>query len=164
MKLQLNKEYIQQHLQELIITEDYVPINFKDYNAQDQRDEFLKSKGLLNTIQEMDQLLKQKIEYYKESDVAYNSILIEWVDCHPEFERITQDIKSIDDFNYFDLLYDVELPSEDDGGNVFNFDYDYEKVSFKDDSTIKYPDFKKMGEIHDKFPATLLAVYLSYLV
>ena len=67
---------------------DYVPFSFVDYNAQEERDDFLKSKNLLATMQEMGQLITVKCEYYENPVNVYNSVLIEWLDCHPEFEGV----------------------------------------------------------------------------
>ena len=100
---------------------DYVPFSFADFGVQDKRDEFLKSKNLLTTMQEMDALIKEKCEYYDDSVKAYNSVIIEWLDRHPEFESVIdkdssieyQNMENNDEFiKFIDLLYDVELPSE----------------------------------------------------
>ena len=89
MKLfELNHQFIEDHIEELIKIEDYVPFSFADYGVQDKRDEFLKSKKLLTTIQEMDSLINQKCEYYKEPVKAYNGVLIRWIDYHEEFKGI----------------------------------------------------------------------------
>ena len=44
------------------------------------------------------------------------------------------------------------------------FDGIDESLSIKDDSNIKYPNFNEMKKCFDKYPNTLLACYLSYLV
>ena len=157
----LDKSFIMENIDDLIQLVDYVPFSFEDYNAQEERDEFLKSKNLLTTMQEMDQLITAKCEYYEDSVKAYNSILIEWLDCHPEFEGVIAE-ESFDDYrnmkinedfvDFVDLLHDVKLPSEKD------------RIIVEDTSSIRYPNFKKMGGIMNKYPATLLGVYLAYLV
>ena len=92
---------------------------------------------------------------------AYNSILIEWLDCHPEFEGIIskesfveyQNMKKSNDFiDFIDLLYDIKLS------------YEKDKFVVGDTSSIRYPDFNKKRECFDKYPNTLLSCYLSYLV
>ncbi len=157
----LNNFFIIDHLDDLIQLIDYVPFSFVEFGAQDKRDDFLKSKNLLSTIQEMDQLITAKIEYYEDPVKAWNSVIIEWLDCHPEFEGIISE-RSFDDYqnmknsdellDYVDLLYDVELPLEKD------------RFAVEDTSSIRLPDFKKKKECYDKYPNTLLSCYLSYLI
>ena len=172
MILKLDSHFIIEHMDELIKLEDYVPFPFIEFDKQNERDDFLKSKNLLQDIREMDQLVRQKCEYYGDTDKAVNSVLIEWLDCHPEFEGIIaaesvmdyQNMKQNNDFGFVDLLYDVELPSEKEGVDWSRFDYDYNKISIKDDYGIKYPDFEKKSKIFDDYGSTLLACFLSYLV
>lgn len=157
----LDNSFIMENIDDLIHLVDYVPFSFADYNAQEERDEFLKSKNLLDTIQEMDQLITAKCEYYEDSAKAWNSVIIEWLIEHPEFEGVIAE-ESFDDYrnmkinedfvDFVDLLHDVKLPSEKD------------RIIVDDTSSIRYPNFKKMGEIMNKYPATLLGVYLAYLV
>lgn len=165
MILKLDSHFIIEHMDELIKLEDYVPFTFVEFDKQNERDDFLKSKNLLKDIQAMDQLVRQKCEYYEDSDKAVNSVLIEWLDCHPEFEGIIasesvmdyQNMKQNNDFGFGDLLYDVELPSE-------KKEWTPSKKGLRDDSSIQLPNFKEMDKIHDTFGLTLLADYLSYLV
>lgn len=157
----LNNFFIIDHLDDLIELEDYVPFSFVEYGAQDKRDDFLRSKNLLSTMQEMNQLITAKCEYYEDTAKAWNSLIIEWLDCHPEFEGIISE-RSFDNYqnmknsgellDYVDLLFDVELPSEKD------------RFAVEDTSSIRLPDFKKKDRIHERYPNTLLASYLSYLV
>lgn len=157
----LDNSFIMENIDDLIHLVDYVPFSFADYNAQEERDEFLRSKNLLGTMQEMDQLITAKCEYYEDTAKAWNSLIIEWLDCHPEFEGIISE-RSFDNYqnmknsgellDYVDLLFDVELPSEKD------------RFTVEDTSSIRIPDFKKKDEIHERYPNTLLASYLSYLV
>ncbi len=157
----LDNSFIIENIDDLIQLVDYVPFSFGEYDAQDKRDEFLRSKNLLSTMQEMNQLITAKCEYYEDPVKAYNSILIEWLDCHPEFEGIIsnesltdyQNMKNSDGLlDYVDLLYYVELPSEKD------------RFSVEDTSSIRLPNFKKKKECYDKYPGTMLSCYLSYLV
>ena len=114
----------------------------------------------------MDSLIKQKCEYYEDSIKAYNSVLIDWIDYHDEFEGIidktflieSQNMKSNDEFGFIDLLFDVELPSEKKVWVPPKNKY------LRDDSTIQLPNFKKKDEIYDKYGFSLLSHYLSYLV
>ena len=118
-------------------------------------------------MQEMDTLIRQKCEHAEDSDKAYDIVLIEWLDCHPEFEGIIANesiadylhMKNSDEFNgaFIDLLYDVELPSE-------KKEWTPPKEGLRDDSSIQLPNFKEKDKIHDAFGLTLLACYLSYLV
>lgn len=172
--IKLNTQFIIEHMDELIHLEDYLPFSLVQYDKHHEREDFLKSKQLLTTMQEMDNLIRQKCEHAEDSDKAYDSVLIEWLDCHPEFEGIIAkesitdylNMKNSDEFNgaFIDLLYDVELPSEKDDVDWSRFDYNHDKISIKDDSGIKYPNFKKKQEIFHEYGATLLACYLSYLV
>lgn len=157
----LNNLFIIDHLDDLIQLVDYVPFPFEEFGAQDKRDDFLRSKNLLGTMQEMDQLIAAKCEYYGDTAKAWNSVIIEWLDCHPEFEGIIseefvidyQNMKNSDELlDYVDLLYDVELPLEKD------------RFAVEDTSSIRLPDFKKKKECYDKYPNTLLSCYLAYLV
>ena len=66
--------------------------------------------------------------------------------------------------SFLDLLYDVELPSEKEEIDFSKFDYDHDRINIKDDSRIKYPNFKQMSHFLDDYPNTLLADYLAYLV
>ena len=166
MSLRLNNFFIGEHIDELIQLEDYLPFSLVQWDKQYERDDFLKSKNLLTTLQEMDELLRQKCEHYEDSEEAYDSILIEWIDCHPEFEGILtpesfenhQKMKEDENsLHFLDLLYDVELPSE-------KKEWIPPKESIRDDSSIQLPDFEKKKEIFDEYGATLLACYLSYLV
>lgn len=157
----LNNFFIIDHLDDLIQLVDYVPFSFVEFGAQDKRDDFLRSKNLLGTMQEMDQLITAKCEYYEDTAKAWNSVIIEWLIEHPEFEGIMAE-ESFEDFrnmkenetfiDFVDLLHDVKLPSEKD------------RIIVEDTSSIRYPNFKKMGELMNKYPATLLGVYLAYLV
>ncbi len=162
--LELNHQFIEDHIEELIKLEDYVPFSFADYGVQDKRDEFLKSKNLLTTIQEMDALIKKKCEYYDDSIKAYNGVLIEWINYHDEFKGIIDinfNIKNNDEFiKFIDLLYDVELPSE----KKVRVRPQNKGLLIRDDSSIQLPNFKKMDEIFEKYPNKLLADYLAYLV
>ncbi len=157
----LDNSFIIENIDDLIQLVDYVPFSFADYNAQEERDEFLKSKNLLATIQEMDHLITAKCEYYEDTAKAWNSVIIEWLIEHPEFEGIIagesfgdfRNMKENETFiDFVDFLHDVKLPSEKD------------RIIVDDTSSIRYPNFKKMGEIMNKYPATLLGVYLAYLV
>lgn len=164
----LNNFFIIDHLDDLIELEDYVPFSFVEYGAQDKRDDFLRSKNLLGTMQEIDQLITAKCEYYEDTAKAWNSLIIEWLDCHPEFEGIIaeesltdyQNMKINNDFlNFTTFLYFVELPSEKkvwipSKGNT----------SLRDDSSIQLPNFKEKDDIFEKYGASLLSCYLSYLV
>lgn len=165
--LEINPRFIEDHIEELIKIEDYVPISFKSYGAQDKRADFLNSKKLLQTIMEMHELVRQKCNHAEDSVKAYNSVLIEWLGCHPQFEYILdkdsfvqyQNIKNNDDFTgcFINLLHDVKLPSEKKSWVPSN-------EGIRDDSSIQLPNFKKKDEIFDEYGATLLACYLSYLV
>ena len=125
----LNKNFILENIDSLIELEDYVPFDFRVYGFQKERDDFLKSKSLLKTMREMDKLLDEKCKYYKNPINACNSIMIEWLDLHPEFERIIsnevyahyKNIKQNKKYiEFIDLLYDVELPSEKKCGFLQN--------------------------------------------
>ena len=72
----LDKSFIMENIDDLIHLVDYVPFSFADYNAQEERDEFLKSKNLLDTIQEMDHLITAKCEYYEDSVKAFNKAVV----------------------------------------------------------------------------------------
>ncbi|MDO5841720.1 MAG: hypothetical protein Q4Q24_00430 [Methanobrevibacter ruminantium] len=157
----MNNFFIIDHLDDLIELEDYVPFSFVEYGAQDKRDDFLRSKNLLSTMQEMNQLITAKCEYYEDTAKAWNSLIIEWLDCHPEFEGVIaeesftdyQNMKNSDELlDYVDLLYGVELPSEKD------------RFAVEDTSSIRLPNFQKKKECFVKYPNTLLSCYLSYLV
>lgn len=161
----LDNSFIMENIDDLIKLVDYVPFSFADYNAQEKRDEFLKSKNLLATIQEMDQLIRAKCEYYEDTEKAWNSLIIEWLDCHQEFERIISE-ESFEDYmimrnkgDFIDLLLDVKLPFEKKVWEPPKKD-----GSFRDDSSIQLPDFKKIDRIYDEYGASLLSCYLSYLV
>ena len=171
--LEINPRFIEDHIEELIKIEDYAPVSFKSYGAQDKRVEFLNSKTLLPTIMEMHELVRQKCNHAEDSVKAYNSVLIEWLNCHPEFEGILtkesfieyQNMKNNKDYiDFNDLLDFVELPSENMNEITNKFDGIDESLSIKDDSNIKYPNFNEMKICFDKYPNTLLACYLSYLV
>ena len=167
--IQFNPQFIESHMNELIHLEDYVPeVSFIVYDKQHERDKFLKSKNLLKTIREMDQVLDEKCKHSKNPIMARDTIIIEWLDCHPEFEGIIakesgeqyQQRKShYEEFTFIDLLSSIELPSE-------------KKVwvspkgdgSLRDDSSIQLPNFKKIDEIFDRYGASLLACYLSDFV
>ena len=88
MILEINYQFILDHIQELINLEDWVPVSFVNYDMHHERDEFLNSKNLLTSMQEMNELVHQKCNYAEDSVKAYNSVLIEWLNCHPEFEGI----------------------------------------------------------------------------
>lgn len=171
--LEINPLFIEDHIDELITLEDYAPISFIKYDKHNERAEFLRSENLLNTMHEMDELVRQKCEHAEDSVKAYDSVLIEWLDCHPEFEGILtkesfieyQNMKNNKDYiDFNDLLDFVELPSENMNEITNKFDGIDESLSIKDDSNIKYPNFNEMKKCFDKYPNTLLACYLSYLV
>ena len=165
---QFDGQFIIEHMDELIHLEDYVPISFIVYDKHHERDDFLRSKNLLSTMREMDQLLDAKCKHSKNPINAYDSIIIEWLGCHPEFEGIIaaesfvdyQNMKNNNDYvDLIDLFYDVKLPSERRG-----WEPPKKGIHIRDDSTIQLPNFKKVDEIYDKYGASLLACYLSYLV
>lgn len=164
----LDNSFIMENLDDLIHLVDYVPFSFADYNAQEERDEFLKSKNLLDTMKEMDQLITAKCEYYEDSVKAFNSVLIGWLICHPNFEGIIardsyidyKNMRNSNDFlNFIDLLYDIVLPSEKKVWESPTGD-----ILLRDDSSIQLPNFKEKDIIFDKYGASLLSCYLSYLV
>ncbi len=139
----IDNSFIIDNIDCLINLVDYVPFSFVDYNAQEERDDFLKSKNLLATMQEMGQLITVKCEYYENPVNVYNSVLIEWLDCHPEFEGVIaeesfsdyQNMKNSDELlDYVGLLYDVELPSVKD------------RFAVEDTSSIRLPNFQKKKE------------------
>ena len=173
MILEINYQFILDHIQELINLEDWVPVSFVNYDMHHERDEFLNSKNLLTSMQEMNELVRQKCNYAEDSVKAYNSVLIEWLNCHPEFEGILsresfieyQNMKNNDEFiEFIDLLYDVEVPSEKVKEVINKFEGIDGSISVKDDSGIKYPDFNMKKKFLDKYPNTLLGDYLAYLV
>ena len=167
--LMLNGLFISEHIDELVELEDYVPVSFVQYDKQHERDDFLKSKNLLKTIQNMNDLVRQKCNHYEDSVKAFNSLLIEWLDVHPEFEGIIAK-ESFDDYrnmknnnefiSFVDLLY-VKLPSEGISEKRRRYSED---MIIKDDFSMKLPNFNGMQEAYDKYPHTLLASYLAYLV
>ena len=120
--IQFDSNFIINHMDELIHLEDYVPeVSFIVYEKQNERDDFLKSKNLLTTIQEMDYVLNEKCKHYKNPIRAHDTIIIEWLDCHPEFEGIIakesweyyQQMKNNNTFiEFVDLLSSVKLPFE----------------------------------------------------
>ena len=143
--LEINPRFIEDHIEELIKIEDYAPVSFKSYGAQDKRVEFLNSKNLLQTIMEMHELVRQKCNHAEDSVKAYNTVLIEWLNCHPEFEGILtkesfieyQNMKNNKDYiDFNDLLDFVELPSENMNEITNKFDGIDESLSIKDDSNI----------------------------
>ena len=160
----LDNSFIMENMDDLIELVDYVPFSFADYNAQEERDEFLKSKNLLATIQEMDQLITAKIGYYEDPVKAYNSLIIEWINYHQEFEGIISE-ESFDNYmiminkeDFIDLLLDVKLPSEKKV-----WEPPKNRSSLRNDSSIQLPDFKKVDTIYEKYGASLLSCYLSYV-
>ena len=168
--IQFNPQFIESHMNELIHLEDYVPeVSFIVYDKQHERDKFLKSKNLLKTIREMDQVLDEKCKHSQNPIMARDTIIIEWLDWHPEFEGIIakeswekyQQLKNNDEFTFTDLLFDMKLPSEVKPLPKYTYRDD---VIHKDDSNRMFPDFKKMNEVYDKYGASLLAAYLAYLV
>lgn len=168
---QFDVDFIQNNIDGLITLEDYVPLDFKDYGKQAERDAFLKPKHLLILLQKMHKLILEKCKYSDDQVYAWNSVLVEWLDYHPEFEGIIaadsivdyQNMKnSAQSMTFVDLLY-VEIPSENIEYDDIN-DYDFDNYSVKDDSHIRLPDFNKKQEYYDKYPSTLIAPYLAYLV
>ena len=112
--IQFDSNFIINHMDELIHLEDYVPeVSFIVYEKQNEHDDFLKSKNLLTTIQEMDYVLNEKCKHYKNPIRAHDTIIIELLDCHPEFEGIIakesleqyQKLKQVyEDFTFINLL------------------------------------------------------------
>lgn len=162
--LQFDSQFIISNMDALIHLVDYVPLSFVQYDMQGERDEFLKSQDLLSTIRDMWQLIDAKCSHYEDPIFAWNCVVVEWLDCHPEFEGILseessvdyQDIKNNDDFlSFLDLLYDVELPSEKKEWEPSN------EISIRDDSSIRFPDFKKIDDAFEKYGDSLLSCYLS---
>ena len=164
--LEINPRFDEDHIQELINLEDWVPISFANYAVEDERDDFLKSKNLLTTMREMDELVRQKCNHCDDSVKAYNSVLIEWLDCHPEFEGMLsiesfvnyQNMAHNNDFIDFNDLLDIELPSEKKEWIPPTIE------GLRDDSSIQLPNFKKIDEIFDRYGVSLVASYLAYLV
>lgn len=162
--ISLDSFFIQDHMEELIALEDYVPLSFMTYGFQKERDEFLKSKNLLKIIHDMDKLILEKCEYSDDPGHAWNSVLVEWLDCHLEFEGIIatesfvdyQNMKNNKEYiDFIDLCYTPKKwtpPTEN------------KQIGRRDDSSIQLPNFKKINEIYDKFDVSLLTYYLAYLV
>ena len=170
---QLDTEFILDNINSFIKLEDYVPFDFSVYGFQSDRDEFLESKDLLKTMREMDVLLNKKCKHSQHPILAHDSIMIEWLNCHPEFEGILtkesfikyQNMKNNSELiDFIDLLYDIELPSEKVNGVFDKFEGIDEYISIKDDSNIKYPDFNMKKKFLDEYSNTLLGDYLAYLV
>ena len=97
MLLMVDNFFIREHIDELVELEDYVPVSFVPYDRQHERDKFLNSKKLLRTMREMDKLVSLKCNHHEDSVKAYDSVLIEWLDVHPEFEGIIAK-ESFDDY------------------------------------------------------------------
>ena len=111
--IKLNNQFIIEHIEELIQLEDYIPFSLVQWDKQHERDDFLKSKQVLITMQEMDILIKQKCEHSEDPEKAHDSVIIEWIDLHPEFEGIIakesvvdyQNMKNNNDFiSFIDLI------------------------------------------------------------
>ena len=164
--------FIKLHLDELINLVDYIP--FLDSNwlkielewDKSERENFLKSQGLYNDILDMDELLLHKCFTYDDSVKAINSILIEWINMHPEFERIIskhsfseyQNIKTNKNFlDFLDLLYEIKLPSEK---KVWIPQSDN---NLRDDSTLQF-NLEDIEWISDEYGYTLISDYFTYLV
>ena len=122
----LNKNFILNNINQLIQLVDYVPLDFKIYGFEKERDDFLESKGLLKTIREMDELLNEKCKHYKNPILAHNRIMIEWLNFHPEFEQIISDesyemyqnIKNNENIlSFLDLLY-IKVPYRQKKENI----------------------------------------------
>lgn len=165
--------FIGEHIDELVTLEDWVPVSLVKYDKQQEREDFLKSRNLLTTIRNMNDLIQQKCGHSEDSVKAYNSVLIEWLNEHPEFEGIIykdsfvdyQNMKNNNDYlDFNDLLDFVEVPSEKAKEVINKFEGIDGSISLKDDSNIKYPNFNEMEKCFDKYPNTLLACYLSYLI
>ena len=175
-----DENFIKNNLENWILLEDYLPFDINKYEsldfpeegwtAQDDRESYLGEEFKIH--KKMEDLIKEKCIYYEDRVKAFNSVIIEWLDCHPEFEGIIakesfnkyQQIKNNKDYiEFIDLLDFVKVPSEKDN-NPKNKNVNSDKWIHKDDSSIRLPDFKKIDEIHDEYGATLLACYLSYLV
>ncbi len=101
-------------------------------------------------MQEMDALINEKCVYYDDSVKAYNSVLIEWIDCHEEFEYIIdknsfseyQNMKNKNGFiDFLSLLYKVKLPSE----RKVRVRPKPKGTLIRDESSIQLPNFKKNG-------------------
>ena len=169
----LDYEFIESHSHELINLTDYIPfidsewlfLDFELKNNQERKN-FLKSQNLLDDINEMDELLQQKCFTYDDSVKAINSILIEWINMHPEFERIIskhsfseyQNIKTNKNFlDFLDLLYEIKkkkkkkvwIPQSDN--------------NLRDDSTLQF-NLEDIEWISDEYGYTLISDYFTYLV
>jgi len=160
--LQLDSLFIQDNTSELLELIDYIPFSFVEYDLQNERDEFLRSKNLLSTIQEMDQLITAKCENYEDPVKAYNSVLVEWLACHPKFEGIISN-ESVSDYqnmkknkkyvDFIDLCYENKV-----------WEPPKKSTSLRDDSSIQLPNFKKIDEFYEKYGYSLLTYYLAYIV
>lgn len=159
--LKFDSQFIISNMDALIHLVDYVPLSFVQYDMQGERDEFLKSQDLLSTIRNMEQLIDAKCDHYENPTFARNCVVVEWLDCHPEFEGIISEESSVDYNNlkqnenfmdFIDFLHDIKLPSEKD------------RILIEDTSSIKYPNFEEMRRSMCKYPSTLLGDYLAYLV
>ena len=169
--LQFDPQFIIDHIDDLVQLEDYVPeVSFIVYDKHHERDDFLRSKNLLKTMRDMEYLLNEKCKHSKNPIRARDTIIMEWLVCHSEFKGIIaresldkyQQLKGhYEDFTFIDLLYDVELPFEEKSGPTYEY---HEDVIYKDDSNRMFPDFNRKKEIYEKYGASLLACYLSYLV
>lgn len=172
-----DENFIKNNLDAWIVLEDYLPFDISKYDsldfpeegwtAQDDRDLFIGSSNV-GIYKEMNNVILQKCIAYEDRVKAFNSVIIEWLDWHPEFEEIIakeswedyQHMKNNKEFTFNDLLYDVELPSEVKPLPQYEYRDD---VIHKDDSNRMFPDFRKMNGIYEKYSG-LLAVYLVYLV
>lgn len=159
--LKLDSHFIISNMDALIQLVDYVPLSFVEYDTHHKREDFLKSKDLLSSIQDMGQLIDAKCNHYKDPIFAWNSVVIEWLDCHQEFEGIISEESSADynnlkennDFiDFIDFLHDIKLPSEKD------------RIVVEDTSSIRYPNLNEIYEVMGKYPSTLLGDYLAYLI
>lgn len=172
-----NEDFIKNNLENWILLEDYLPFDISKYEsldfseegwtAQDDRESYLGEQ--FKIYKEMNDIILQKCIAYEDRIKAFNSVVIEWVDCHPEFEGIISkesiqeyhNMKNNNEFIPFnDLLDFVKLPSESND-NQINLPKDHYT---KDDSSIRLPNFKAIDKIFNKYGASLLSCYLSYLV
>ena len=107
----------------------------------------------------------QKCNSYENTIKAYNSVLIEWLNLHPEFEAMISS-ESFDDY--------LIMKENESFIEFIDFEVPLDKTLKKKNqrvappgmrvSSIPFPDFKKIKEAYDQYPNSLLADYLGYLV
>lgn len=87
-EFQLNTDYLHSDGDSLIECEDYIPLHLSIYYNKEKRDKFLKKKGILKKIQDIEWSKREELDKSKDKIEWIKKDILDFVDEHKEYSDI----------------------------------------------------------------------------